>query len=245
VANVGLTEAEDMLKKVEMYKKHGITFTGVGFGMGTYNDELLEKLANKGDGSYVFCDSRKEARRIFIDEMAATLQTIAKDVKIQVEFNPHRVRRYRLVGYENRDIADKDFRNDAIDAGEVGSGQSATALYELELFGAQFNPVSSEHLGKVHVRYRDADTGKIEEISQRLDNGLIRKRTPETSPRFYLAACAAEFAEILRASEHAKDGSIADVRYLLEKTAAQLTLDTQVQELLHLVRRARGLPRAG
>ncbi|HUS57686.1 MAG TPA: YfbK domain-containing protein, partial [Planctomycetota bacterium] len=246
VANIGITEADDMLKKVGTYRDHGITFTSIGFGMGSYNDELLEKLANKGDGSYMFVDSRQEAQRVFVDELAATLQTIAKDAKIQVEFNPARVRRYRLIGYENRDIADKDFRNDAIDAGEVGSGQSATALYELELYewAGDLAADAASGLGTVYVRYRNVDTGKVEEISHRLAGGLVSRPTPQTAGRFFLAAAAAEFAELLRESEHAKDGDINALRRLLQQAAVQLPLDNRVQELLELVTRANGLPRA-
>lgn len=239
VANIGLTDAEAMLKKVEVFRKHGIAFTSIGFGMGSYNDELLEKLANKGDGSYMFVDSRAEARRVFVEGMA-TLQTIAGDAKIQVEFDPARVRRYRLIGYENRDIADKDFRNDAIDAGEVGSGQSATALYEIELLES----AEGADLGTVYVRYRNIDTGKVEEISTRLESGIIQRHKPRTAPRFYLAAAAAEFAEILRDSEHAADGNFANVKNIVGHVAAALPLDQRVRELLGLVARAQGLPRA-
>ena len=240
-ANIGLTGGDQIVDAVRGFRDQGITFTGVGFGMGTYNDVLLEKLADNGDGSYVFVDSKREARRVFVEEMAATLQTIAKDVKIQVEFDPARVRRYRLVGYENRDIEDVKFRDDTVDAGEVGSGQSATALYELELHGEL-----AGDLGTVYVRYRNIDTGEVEEISHRLERADLRKRTPETDPRFFLAACSAEFAEILRESEHASGGSLDNLRYVLEKVAVQPALrrDLRVRELLWLVRCAKGLPRA-
>ncbi|NQT18887.1 MAG: von Willebrand factor type A domain-containing protein, partial [Planctomycetes bacterium] len=242
MANIGLTDADDMLGQVEAFKKQGISFTSIGFGTGSYNDELLEKLANKGDGTYAFIASRSEARRVFVDQMA-TLQTIAGDAKIQVEFDPARVRRYRLVGYENRDVADKDFRNDAIDAGEVGSGQSATALYELELLGPA-KGCKPRDLGTVYVRYRNLDTNKIEEISSRLESSLIRRQTVRAAPRLYLAAAAAELAEILRQSEHAQGGSLDSVKSIVEHVAAELPLDQRVSELLNLATRARGLPRA-
>jgi len=116
VANVGPSDAETLLKRVESYRNQGISFTSVGVGAGAYDDRLLEQLANKGDGNYIFIDSLNEAKRAFAENMSAMIQMIAKDVKIQVEFNTKRVRRYRLIGYENRAVADKDFRNDAIDA---------------------------------------------------------------------------------------------------------------------------------
>ncbi|MEZ6190505.1 MAG: DUF3520 domain-containing protein [Phycisphaerales bacterium] len=135
VANVGPSETQELVDQAQTLRKQGVTFTSVGFGAGNYDDEVLEQLANKGDGGYLFVGSLDEAKRVFVDNLAATRPTIAFDAKIQVNFDPARVRRYRLIGYENRDIADTDFRNDTIDAGEVGSGQSATALYEVELLG--------------------------------------------------------------------------------------------------------------
>ena len=239
IATLGETEADAILTYVENYRKQGISCTAIGFGAGAYDDDMMEKLANKGDGTYHFVDSKREARKVFVDDLTATLQTIAKDAKIQVEFNKDRVRRYRLIGYENRAVADKDFRNDTIDAGEVGSGQSSTALYEVELIGDQHADI-----GTVYVRYRNADTEKIEEISQRLTSALIRERSPKEDPRFFLAACAAEFAELLRSSEHATDGNLAKLQALLEQTVPHLPLDEKAAELLDLVRKAQGLPRA-
>jgi len=246
VATVGYTEAAEVLRTVEEYKKQGITFTSVGFGMGSYNDAMMESLADKGDGNYVFVGSREDARRVFVEDLAATLQTIAKDAKIQVKFDPRRVRRYRLIGYENRDIRDEDFRNDAVDAGEVGSGQSATALYELELLGPGpgARDMAAPDIGVVYVRYVNLDTNKVEEISRRIESSAIRPRAPQESPRLYLAAAAAEFAEILRGSEHAKDASLDEVAGILGHVAAALPLDGKVQTLLWMVRHAVGLPRA-
>jgi len=243
VANVGSDDADEMLANVEAFRKQGIALTAAGIGSGAYNDALMERLANRGDGNYVFVDSEAEARRVFVEDMAATLQTIAKDVKIQVAFDPARVRRYRLIGFENRDIADADFRNDAVDAGEIGSGQSATALYEVELLP----PVAdgpAANLGTVYVRYRDLETDKVEEIAHDIESDAVRSRAVAESPRFYLAACAAEFAEILRESEHASDGSLDNVRNVMERVAIQLPLDKGVQELLGMVRAAKGLPKA-
>jgi Ca-activated chloride channel family protein len=244
VANIGETDAEQMLARVDAYRKQGITFTAAGFGMGGLNDALLEQLANKGDGNYLFVDTKAEAYRAFVTDMTATLQTIAKDAKIQVEFNPARVRRYRLVGYENRDIADKDFRNDAIDAGEVGSGQSATALYELELTGPIRSDERLPQLGTVYVRYKDVDTNAVEEISRLLSSNLIELRTPQSNPRFYLAASAGAFAELLRQSPHARDVNPTRVLRVLEEVAVALPLDRQVAELRDLVRASIDLPPA-
>lgn len=243
VANIGETDAEAILKKVEHNRDQGITFTAAGFGFGAYNDQLLEQLANRGDGNYVFIDSQAEAREQFVDRMSAMLQTIAKDAKIQVEFNPRRVRRYRLIGYENRAIADEQFRDDTVDAGEVGSGQSATAMYELELVGEP-GPEAYRDLGTVYVRYRNVETGAVEEINRRLESSMVRRRAVADAPRFYLAACAAQTAELLRGSEHAVRGNFADVQRVLTQVCNVLPLDNRAAELLWMAQRAEQLPPA-
>lgn len=243
VANVGQTEAEAVLKAVAEDRKQGITMTCVGVGYGTYNDAFMESLANQGDGSYVFLDSLQQAQRVFVEQLAATLHTVAKDARIQVSFNPERVRRYRLIGYENRDIEDARFRDDTIDAGEVGSGQCSTALYELELLNAATeNPV--DDLGTVFVRYRNVETSRIEEISSTLENSILRTRTVEDSPYFYLAAAAAQFAEVLRQSEHTQGSQLKDIFAVAAKVCQVLPLDHDVSELAELIRRSENLPRA-
>ncbi|MEX0774835.1 MAG: von Willebrand factor type A domain-containing protein [Phycisphaeraceae bacterium] len=246
VATIGPSETQDLLANAANQQRQGITMTAVGVGLGAYNDDVLVNLANKGDGNYVFADSLAGARTTFRQQMAA-LQTIAKDAKIQVEWNSDRVRRYRLIGYEKREIADQDFRNDAIDAGEVGSGQSSTALYEVELLpvpaGTRPEAVSND-LGKVFVRYRDLDSGQVEEIEQRLHSEIVQQRTASNDPRFHLAASAAQFGELLRRSPHAQNRNLADVQRVLQDVANQLPLDIQARELLELVKRAQGLPEA-
>lgn len=248
VANIGQTEAEAVLNEVAADRKQGVTITCVGVGYGSYNDAFLEALANRGDGSYVFLDSVEQAQRVFVEQLAATLQPVARDARIQVDFNPNRVRRYRLIGYENRDIEDKRFRDDTIDAGEVGSGQCSTALYELELTG-QPSEDQQDDLGTVFVRYRDVETGRIEEISNRLKSSIVRRCTVESAPRFFLAAGVARFAEILRQSEHAQDaqapwgdGSLTDVLRVMEQVDQVLPLDRDVRELTDLIRKAEHLP---
>jgi Ca-activated chloride channel family protein len=247
IANVGAVKAEELLDQVRAYREQGVTFTSAGFGAGAYDDELLERLANSGDGNYVFIDSPEEARRVFVEQLSATLQVVAKDAKIQVEFNPERVRRYRLLGYENRDIADRDFRNDAVDAGEVGSGQSVTALYEIELAEPEDRPRrrvrTLPDVGTVFVRYRNVDTGSVEEISSRVASPAVRERAPAVNeaPRLHLAACVAETAELLRRSEHAAGSKFGDVERVADEVAHALPLDARARELLEVVRRAKGL----
>ncbi|MBP7050951.1 MAG: von Willebrand factor type A domain-containing protein [Phycisphaerae bacterium] len=243
VANVGRTEADDVLAEVAQDRQQGITLTCVGVGYGAYNDAFLEAMADRGDGRYVFLDSSDDARETLVGQLAATLQTVAKDARIQVQFDPTRVRRYRLIGYENRDIEDRRFRDDTVDAGEVGSGQCSTALYEMELMDSAAGEFGSD-LGAVFVRYRNSETGQIEEISRPLAGSLIRRRTVEEDPRFFLAAGAARFAEWLRRSEHARDASLQQIQDVLDRVRGALPLDQSVRDLAALVHQAENLPRA-
>ncbi len=242
VANVGQVEADAVLEEVAQDRKQAITLTCVGVGYGAYNDAFLESLADHGDGRYVFLDSGPEAQEAFVGQLTDTLQTVAKDARIQVQFNPARVRRYRLIGYENRDIEDQRFRDDTIDAGEVGSGQCSTALYELELTARR--DAGDTHIGTVFVRYRDMDTDRIEEIARPLAGSAVRRRSVEEDPRFFLAAGAARFAEWLRQSEHARYTALADVQHLLDQVSAALPLDRDIQGLAALAHQAESLPRA-
>ncbi len=243
VANIGQTDANDVLREVAADRKQGITITCVGVGYGAYNDAFLEGLANRGDGRYVFLDSGPEAQNALVGHLTSTLQTVATDARIQVQFNPSRVRRYRLIGYENRDIEDKKFRDDTVDAGEVGSGQCSTALYEVELTGTSAQDGAAD-IGTVYIRYRNADTSQIEEISRPLAGSIVRKRTVQEDPRFFLAAGAARFAEWLRQSEHVQHTTPADIQRVLDQVSAALPLDRDIKDLASLAHQADNLPRA-
>ncbi len=243
VANVGQTEAEALLQEVAQDRKQAITLTCVGVGYGAYNDAFLEALANQGDGQYLFLDTSAPAQQALVGQLAASMQNVAGDARIQVQFNPARVRRYRLIGYENRDIEDKRFRDDTIEAGAVGSGQCSTALYELELTSPSAGAGAAD-LGTVFVRYRNTETGQMEEVSRTLAGSIIQRRAVEQNPRFFLAAGAARFAEWLRQSEHAQQTSLADVQNMLDQVSAALPLDQDVKDLAALAHQAEGLPRA-
>ncbi|MGG1660800.1 vWA domain-containing protein [Brevibacillus sp. NRS-1366] len=208
VANVGETGAEGILRSIEDYARKDIYLSTFGFGMGNYNDVLMEQLANKGEGHYAYIDSFSEARRVFTEALTGTLQTIARDVKIQVEFDPKQVDSYRLLGYENRDVRDEDFRNDKTDAGEVGAGHSVTALYEVKLKAAD-----TTDIGTVRIRYHNPTSQKVEEVSQsvQVQNAL--------APDLKFLASVAEFAEILRKSPSAEESSLPDVLKLAESSA--------------------------
>jgi Ca-activated chloride channel family protein len=204
VANVGATGPESILERIGAEARRGIELTTVGFGMGNYNDALMEQLADQGDGSYHYVDSLDEARKVFVDELEGTLQTIAKDAKVQVEFDPRTVDRWRLLGYENRDVADRDFRNDRVDAGEVGAGHSATALYEVRMVrGAR----RGDRLATLHLRWKSTTAGRVQEAALELRVGDLEDSFRSASDNLRRAAIAAELAEMLEHSYYAQDAS--------------------------------------
>ncbi|MDF7798181.1 von Willebrand factor type A domain-containing protein [Pontiellaceae bacterium B1224] len=232
VATLGELDPEVILEQVSEQRKKGIYLSVLGFGAGTYDDDMLERLANSGDGMYAYIDTIEESRRLLVDQLAATLHVIASDVKIQVEFNPARVLRYRQLGYENRQLTKEQFRDDSVDAGEVGSGQSVTALYDIELIPGV---PADEPIATVYVRYRRADNGAIEEISRRVTDRIRHKRFTDADPRFQLAACTAEFAERLRCSPYADGTELKEIAAKLQPVVMELELDEQVDELSHLL----------
>ena len=234
VANVGNTGSDSILNLIKGYVEEGVTLSTVGFGMGNYNDILMEQLANDGNGTYAYVDTLSEARRIFVENLTGTLQVIAVDAKIQVDFNQDVVSRYRLLGYENRRVADQAFRNDAVDAGEVGAGHSVTALYELKLHGGESGPLAT-----VFIRYQDPDTGEVSEVSRNFDRTQLRQEFEDSSPRFQLAAAVAEYAEILRESYWAQGGNLEDVLTMAERVRGLLGADSDVAEFVGLVKQAR------
>lgn len=238
VGNVGKINVKDMLKTVGEYKDDGIYLTTVGVGLRNYNDATLEGLADKGNGQYAYVDSLDEAKRIFVQNLTGTLQVIAKDTKIQVDFNPKVVRSYRLMGYENRDIADKDFRDDTKDAGEVGAGHSVTALYEFKLWHQKKGKIAT-----VFVRYKDPNSGKVSEIKKVFKTNQVKKSFNSASDSFKLAASVAEFAEILRKSYWAKDASLGSVMAVLKSLGANYEQNPDVKELIELVATAKRVSR--
>jgi Ca-activated chloride channel homolog len=236
VANVGQTEADAILEVIDRHVKRGVTLTTVGFGMSNYNDTLMEQLANNGNGFYAYVDDMGEARRLFVDKITGTLQTIALDAKVQVDFNPDVVSRYRLVGYENRAIDDDDFRNNDVDAGEIGAGHSVTALYEIKLY-----PDARGRIATVYMRWQDPDTRQVIEISQDYETRQLASDFRETDPYFQRAVIVAEFAEILKGSYWAEEGSMDDVYDEARRLEDYLYRDDAMQEFVDLVRQARRL----
>lgn len=235
VANVGRTGPDAILKQIKQYADKGITLSSIGFGMGNYNDILLEKLGNKGNGSYAYVDDIKEAKRVFVDNLTGNLQVIARDVKIQVDFNPDVVRSYRLLGYENRDVDDNKFRDDKEDGGEVGSGHEVTALYEVKFK----DYTESDHVGTVYIRYKDPDElTQVTEINENISMNDFLVSFDNCSDEFKLAATVAEFAEILRKSYWAKGSKPEDVIVVAKQLFSQSERDDLI-EFISLVSKTR------
>ncbi len=213
--NVGTVNHDSLIDLVERNRDNGIELTTLGFGQGNYNDMLIEQLADKGNGNYSYIDNLNEARKVLVEELSSTLQTIARDVKIQIEFNPNVVAEYRLIGYENRMLKREDFNNDRIDAGEIGAGHTVTALYELKLIdsdGLLIDPLryadnSNRHEGSkrefafLRLRYKQPgeDKSQLIEIPVRTRDLLD---IDETSDDFRFAAAIAAFGQRLRGGDY-------------------------------------------
>lgn len=211
--NVGATGPE-LVGLIERFRDRGINLTTLGFGMGNYKDGMLEQLADKGDGNYAYVDSADEAMRVLGTKLVSTLQVIAKDVKIQVDFNPATVRRYRLIGYENRDIADQDFTNDKVDAGEIGAGHNVTAYYELEM---QPDGGAGD-LATVKVRYKQPDGTVSTQVDQSLRLADIKTSFAAASASFRFGAAVTGFAELLRGSPFVEGLRFEDIILLANET---------------------------
>lgn len=237
VANVGNTGPASILTTIQDQVAQGVTLSTVGFGMGNYNDILMEQLANDGNGNYSYVDTLEEARRIFVENLTGTLQVIAKDAKIQVDFNPEIVRSYRLLGYENRDVADSDFRNDRVDAGEVGAGHTVTALYEIKFHDGVEMAETATAL-TTHIRYQDIDQGEVVEVSETFAPAGFLADIDETSASFRLITAVAEYAEILRGSYWAKESSLADVQAMAASAEDTFANNDEVSEFLALLEQA-------
>lgn len=235
VANVGRTGPDSILERIGASARRGIELTTVGFGMGNYNDVLMEQLADRGNGQYAYVDRPAEAHRVFVENLTGTLQTIARDAKVQVEFNPEAVSRYRLIGYENRDIRDERFRDDTVDAGEIGAGHAVTALYEIKL---QPGISREARVATLNLRYKDVDGGdRVVEIDRSIEVRDLHSSWDRAPESLRLATLVATFAEVLKDSFWAKNVSPTDlagrVRALAEDRA-----DARLDELSALVRAA-------
>lgn len=240
--NVGLSSEEELTELIEEKRESGVFLSVLGFGTGNIKDNRMEALADHGNGNYSYIDSETEAKKVLIEEMSGTLYTVAKDVKIQVEFNPVNVSGYRLIGYENRALANEDFADDTKDAGEIGAGHTVTALYELimndggvpeEELKYQQNTVTgnSDELLTVSLRYKqpDGDTSKLLAVPVK-----AASYTAQMPENMTFAAAAAEFGMVLRGSEFRGSASCGQILELLEDY--DYGSDEYKNEFVYLVR---------
>ncbi|MCB9650321.1 MAG: von Willebrand factor type A domain-containing protein [Deltaproteobacteria bacterium] len=212
-ANIGSTSPDQILKRIEGYKEEGVFLSTIGFGQGNYKDAMMEQLANRGNGNYYYIDSMRMAQRVFSRDLFKMVQDVAQDVKIQVEFNPESVAAYRLIGYENRDIADKDFRNDKVDAGEIGAGHQVTALYEVVL-----TEEPSERLATVRVRAKQPRGTKAKEVGFDVATNLVTRTFASAPEDLRFATAVMGGSELLRRSPFAEGWSFADVIRIVSET---------------------------
>lgn len=212
-ANIGATSPDEILRRIEGYVKEGVTLSTIGFGDGNYKDAMMEKLANKGNGNYYYVDSRRQAERVFGRDLTKMIQDIAQDVKIQVDFDPSVVSAYRLVGYENRDVADRDFRNDQVDAGEIGAGHQVTAIYELDLVeGARGT------LATVRVRAKQPGGTSAKEVALEVPASVVDRAFAHAPEDYRFATAVMGGAELLRKSPFASGWTFANVIAIVSET---------------------------
>lgn len=237
VADRGGRDAREILQRIGTEARRGIALSTVGVGLGHYDDVMLEQLANAGDGQYAYIDSADEAHRVFVRSLSETTSLVAKDAKVQVEFDPRVVSRFRLIGYENRHLETRAFHDDRADGGEIGAGGSMTALYEVKL------QRHDQALGEVRVRHLDPQTGGVRHLARTLHPKHRPLRFEDASPAAQLAVAAAGFAEKLRGSYWARGLRYQRLLEQLEALPEPVKRRRSVLELGALIERARELDR--
>ena len=255
--NVGTTNQSELIRLIEDRAKTGVFLTVLGFGMGNYKDSTMEKLADKGNGNYAYIDTLNEAHKVLLEQLNGTLVTVAKDVKLQIDFNPKQAAAYRLIGYENRVLRNEDFKDDAKDAGDMGAGHTVTAFYEIvpagqKVPGSDVDPskyqkpaglteaAAGKELLTIRLRYKDPDG----QSSKPLEVPVADENKPfqAASGNYKFAACVAQFGMLLRESKYSGDANFEKVN---EVAAGNVGSDRSGYraEFLELVRIARDLKR--
>ncbi|WP_265447754.1 vWA domain-containing protein [Acetivibrio straminisolvens] len=245
--NVGVSSEAELVRLIEKKRNEGIFLTVLGFGTGNYKDSKMESLADKGNGNYAYIDNIAEARKVLVNEMGATLNTVAKDVKIQVEFNPAKVKAYRLIGYENRLLRNEDFNDDSVDAGEIGAGHSVTALYEIAPVDSEFEVpgvdelkyqksqlIDSNEVATVKIRYKKPES----DTSELLSKTVLEEDEGKVSENLKFAAAVAEFGLLLRESKY-KGNSSYDRVLQVAKQYADSDEEGYRNEFVKLVEKAK------
>ena len=257
--NVGVSSAEGLEQLIEKERKSGVHLTVLGYGMGNYKDKKIQVLAEKGNGNHAYIDNLQEANRVLVGEFGATLHTVAKDVKLQVEFNPSQVQAYRLIGYESRLLKDEDFNNDAKDAGDMGAGHTVTAFYEVIPAGVKneyvgkvddlkyqkkekmtLKPTGSDELLTVKLRYKAPD----KDVSRKMELPFVDNKGDSVSSDFRFASAVTMFGQLLRDSDFK---GTADYDKVIKLAKQGLNNDERGyrREFIRLVEAAKGLEKAG
>lgn len=230
INSTAIPNIDDLIKRVKEGVEVKISVSSMGVGFKDYNDAFLENIASKNDGYYSYIDNVKEAVRLFVENATDTLQVIAKDAKIQIEFNPATVVKYRLIGYDNKVLSNSDFRNDNVDAGEIGSNHSVTALYEIELNS------NKGKIADISMRYKDVENNNNPiEITKEILNSDVKASYESSSQSFKTAALIALYGEILRKSYWSGDNTLDDVlRY-----STMISKDDKLNEFITIVEKAK------
>lgn len=260
--NVGVTSHEELIQLIENKRKTGIALTGLGYGRGNIKDGTLEQLANKGNGNYFYIDSFQEARKVLETDLLGNMEVVAKDVKLQIEFNPERISSYRLVGYENRKLNREDFNNDAIDAGEIGTGHTVTAIYEVVLTNSALaktlqdeyryqkkqEPTQSEagkkelssELAFLKIRYKQPDANESKLLQFPIESKDLKSKVEEATNDFKFASAVSYFGQILRGSQFVGKYSLKEVQSLAEASRGEDKKGYR-QEFIELIKNAQAL----
>ncbi len=235
--NVGTVNHEQLMNLIEEKRKSGISLSTLGFGTGNYNDQLMEQLADKGNGNYAYIDNLNEAQKVLVDEISSTLLTVAKDVKIQIEFNPDVVSEYRLIGYENRHLKREDFNNDKIDAGEIGAGHTVTALYEITLVSSKSGLIDAlryqqgttvqksvlkkaltDEIAFLRLRYKMPKEETSQLLEWPISRNEIINEISNTSDSFRFSAAVAGFSQKLRGGKYLGEFTYQDIMTLAQNS---------------------------
>ena len=251
--NVGTVNHAQLMDLIEAKREKGISLTTLGFGQGNYNDHLMEQLADQGNGNYAYIDTINEAQKVLVDELGATLEVIAKDVKVQIEWNPAVVAEYRLIGYENRQLAREDFSNDKVDAGDIGAGHSVTALYEIVLAGSEgqrLEPLryartrevkaKPDEIAHLRLRYKAPDGDRSRLIEQPISTAAIQRTLNGSSDNFRFSASVAAFSQLLRGGRYTESFDYTQVEKLVQGSRGSDDAGYR-GEFLRLVRLAESL----
>ncbi|MEK1943810.1 MAG: YfbK domain-containing protein, partial [Pseudomonas sp.] len=219
--NVGISDFDSLKKLAADKRKTGVSLTTLGFGTDNYNEQLMEQLADAGNGNYAYIDNLREARKVLVEQLSSTLVTVAKDVKIQVEFNPAQVSEYRLLGYENRALKREDFSNDKVDAGEIGAGHTVTALYEIVPAGnkgwleplrygqAESKRAASSEMALLRIRYKAPDQEQSRLLEVPIAADAKAPAIADASADLRFAAAVAAFAQQLKGGQYTQGFDLA------------------------------------